>query len=149
MIGPVEELARMEKAVTDYTVDGKCSGCGSCCSDFLPVSREEVERIRYFVKRHNIRQHINVVVSGAFMDMTCPFRDGVNSKCDIYSVRPQICRHFQCDQDMDLVNRNKDVLQRKNGTISMRHEFFGVEKNGAFARMINAALVGEERANEN
>lgn len=35
----------MSEAVKDFTVCGKCSGCGSCCSDLLPVTDAEIKRI--------------------------------------------------------------------------------------------------------
>lgn len=143
MICSLGELSKMKPAVTNYTVDGHCSGCGACCSDFLPVSREEIERIRHFVMNHHLKEHISIVNPGNFMDWTCPFRDNVHKKCDIYPVRPQICRCFQCDQEMELINSNKALFQQKNQTISMRTEFFGRANNGIIANMINASLKHE------
>ena len=34
--------------------DGSCSGCGECCSDFLPLSDDEVKRIRAYAIRPEI-----------------------------------------------------------------------------------------------
>lgn len=140
MICSLGELSRMNPSVTDFTEDGHCSGCGSCCSDFLAVSKEEIERIRVYVVNHHLKEHITLVNPGIFMDCTCPFRDNVHKKCDIYPVRPQICRCFQCDQEMELINSNKALFQQRNQTISMRTEFFGRANNGIIANMINASM---------
>lgn len=38
-IGEIMEIMdEMESGVYDFTVDGECSGCGACCSNFLPIS---------------------------------------------------------------------------------------------------------------
>lgn len=55
--------------------DGSCSGCGECCSDFLPLSSDEVKRIKAYVKKHGLKPHHNAValMTGAY-DVTCPFQ---------------------------------------------------------------------------
>lgn len=111
--------------VTDYTVDGRCSGCGACCSDYLPLSEGEVTRIHRYIIEHGLREHKALVTMGATFDMTCPFRDNVNKRCDIYDIRPEICRCFQCNQSVDVISANKAMYHRKNRVVSMRGEFFG------------------------
>ena len=140
MIGSFEELRRLKPDVTDFTENGHCSRCGSCCTDFLPVSREEIERIRAYVKKHNLKEHVTVVMQSPGMDMTCPFRDNVKKRCDIYEIRPEICRCFQCDQDMEHINTNKAVFYQKNHVVSMRGVFFGNERSNHMARLIALAL---------
>ena len=123
-IGTYDELRAAEKkGVTDFTENGKCSGCGECCSDFLPLSPEEISRIRRYVEKHNIRPHHNNVVSIGF-DVTCPFRDNVNKVCVIYNIRPAICREFRCDYDPARLTENKDFFHHLYNVVSMRHEFF-------------------------
>ena len=46
----------MEDGVYDFTKDGQCSGCGSCCSRFLPVSGKEVKAIRRYVRKKKIQE---------------------------------------------------------------------------------------------
>ena len=140
MIGSFEELRRLKPEVTDFTVDGHCSGCGSCCTDFLPVSREEIERIHAYVKKHHLKEHVTVVMKSPSLDMTCPFRDNVKKRCDIYEIRPEICRCFQCDQDMEHINTNKAVFYQKNHVTSMRGEFFCNETSKVMEKLIAAAL---------
>ena len=140
MIGTLADIANMKPSVTDFTVDGHCSGCGACCSDFLPVSGEEVERIRAYVSKHHLKEHINKVAVGYFVDATCPFRDDVNRKCDVYDVRPEICRSFQCDQDTESIRLNRDLLHNRYRARSMRAEFFGNERNGIVANILGARL---------
>lgn len=41
--GTVKDL--FDRKAVDYTVDGKCSGCGNCCSNVLPLADAEVKRI--------------------------------------------------------------------------------------------------------
>ena len=140
MIDTLGNIARMKPEVIDFTINSKCSQCGSCCSDYLPLSRWEIERIRTYVQRHKLREHIAAVTSGTFLDGTCPFRDNIKRRCDIYEVRPEICRCFKCDQDMRLINANKALLHQKNRVISMRGEFFGDGRSKMVALVMGGLL---------
>lgn len=135
-----------ETNVTDYTVDGHCSGCGSCCSDYLPLSQREIERIKAYMKKHSLREHVARVMAGPQLDMTCPFRDNVKHRCDIYEVRPDICRCFQCNQPVELINKNKEWYHQRNRVVSMRGEFFGdplskIIANRLAMKMRNAEIL--------
>lgn len=79
----------------NYTVNGHCSGCGECCSDTLPLSKSDIKRI----KRYMIHKKVRAVNRGNCMelDCTCPFLNE-NNRCNIYEVRPKICRVYQCDK---------------------------------------------------
>lgn len=44
MIGTLKQVYEdMEHGVCDFTKDGKCSGCGQCCSVYLPLSPGEIK----------------------------------------------------------------------------------------------------------
>lgn len=138
MIGSLKDVLDAEKrGVTDFTVDGRCSGCGQCCTDLLPLSREEISRIHRYIKSHNIRERHNNVLAEGF-DLTCPFRDNVKRVCVIYSVRPEICRAFRCDYDPAKIETDKALFHRRNQVVSMRHEFFGGDDS--FEILVNLAL---------
>ena len=125
MIGTIQDLLEAEeRGVMNFTVDGQCSRCGQCCSDFLPLSREEINRIRRYVRVNGIKEkHNNVLMQG--FDMTCPFRDEVNRVCTIYRIRPEICREFRCDYDPARIDTTRKLFHQRNHFISMREEFFG------------------------
>ncbi len=111
---------------TDFTVDGKCSGCGECCSDFLPMTKTEIEVVKRYIKKHNIKEFNampKVVTNG--MNMTCPFRDEKQKICTIYPVRPSICKAFLCSHRTEDIARNKTLSYTKDYKIVfMRKEFF-------------------------
>ena len=65
-----------EIMVRDFTANGKCSNCGKCCSNCLPLSEAEIKRIKAYIKRHGIKEQRHNFASG--VDMTCPFRDERN-----------------------------------------------------------------------
>lgn len=47
MIGTLQQVYEdMEHGVYDFTKDGKCSSCGACCSNYLPLSSGEIKEIR-------------------------------------------------------------------------------------------------------
>lgn len=74
----------------------KCKECGSCCAGVLPLSNEEIEKIKKYIKENNIKaNNSNNIFSKNFQDI-CPFLNKDN-KCNIYEVRPEICRWFRCD----------------------------------------------------
>lgn len=115
----------MEDNVFNFTVDGKCSNCGACCSNFLPMSRKEVERIRAFIKKNNIRESVHLLpVAKPGYDATCPFRDNARKICTIYPVRPKICKQFICDSEKR-VKHNRALLRQTREIVYVREEFFG------------------------
>lgn len=94
MIVKLQELIRdIESGVHDYTKDGKCVGCGKCCSNFISLSEQEINEIRQYMKKHNIKEHKHIPPTAEpVMDVTCPFlhENGTNKKCKIYPARGEI-----------------------------------------------------------
>lgn len=109
--------------VKDFTDNGKCSNCGKCCSNLLPLSNDEVTRIKNYIKKHNIKEQRHNAMNG--VDMTCPFRDEANRKCLIYEIRPEICRQFQCNHNAEDIKKWKLDFHKKFNVVFMRNEFFG------------------------
>ena len=116
-------MSRIHDYITDFTVDGKCSGCGSCCSGILPLSKDEVKRIKKYIKTHNIKEYRNKLLNG--IDGTCPFRDETEKKCTIYEIRPDICKGFVCNQMMAEIQSRKIDFGKYRDIVYMREEFFG------------------------
>ena len=117
----------MEDNIFNFTKDGKCSGCGNCCSNLLPMNQKEVDTIHRYIKKHDIKEckHLLPLATVAF-DMTCPFLDTDKSKekCRIYSVRPEICRRFICDNEQR-AKHNRTLLRQSRSIIDVRGEFYG------------------------
>ena len=113
--------------VKDYTCNGKCSNCGECCSNLLPLSRKEVKRIKAYIKKHHIKEQRHNGMVG--VDMTCPFRDTANKKCLIYEIRPDICRAFMCNHAHEDIMKAKINLHTIKQPVFMRHEFFGSKED--------------------
>lgn len=63
----------VKELITDFTINSKCSNCGQCCSDLLPMSEFEVSRIKHFITKNNIKEQRHNSMMG--VDITCPFRD--------------------------------------------------------------------------
>ena len=119
--------------VTDFTKDGKCSGCGSCCTTLLPMTAEEVAVIKKWLKKHPVKEQRHNAMVG--IDMTCPFRDEVKRECLIYEVRPWICRDFICSKKREDIWKSKiDAAHMKCDIVFMRSEFFG---NNEDSNLIN------------
>ena len=116
--------------VTDYTVDGKCSGCGACCSNLLPMSDDEVKRIKAYIKKYGIKEQRHNVMMG--VDMTCPFRDDANKKCLVYEVRPAICKQFMCNHTAEDIAKAKINFHKINRIVFMRSEFYGNAEDTKF-----------------
>lgn len=117
----------MNNGLYDYTKDGKCTGCGACCSTLLPVSGKEIKEIRRYIKKNHIQeQQHNYPVKNLGLDLTCPFLNDSkkNNKCEIYPVRPEICRSFMCN-DPHGAQKNKKLLHKKYEPVDMRELFFG------------------------
>lgn len=114
------------KGVQDYTKDGKCIQCGSCCTRFLALSNHEINTIRRYIERHGITQnkHAVNVYKDPLLDMTCPFLDDTKSdhKCTIYDVRPLLCRDFICKKDK---KPSPQLYKDNRRAVDMVQLFFG------------------------
>lgn len=81
--------AAMEDFYSNHCVDGKCTHCGECCADLLPLTVGELERIRRYVKKHKIKEHRQApFYDRKATDLTCPFRNQQTKRCDIYPRDP-------------------------------------------------------------
>lgn len=113
---------------TDLTDNGKCIGCGECCSNILPMSDEDVRRIRKYIKQHNIKPITHIaLLADIQLDMECPFCDLTQEKkCTIYEVRPEICRLFICSKKRGDVADLLSNPKMQNCTVRfVRQTFFG------------------------
>jgi Fe-S-cluster containining protein len=126
MIGSMQEIINnMKSGIYDFTVDGKCSSCGACCSNVLPLSGKEIKEIKRYVKKHRIKEQKHLApMANNILDLTCPFRDDVNRKCLIYDIRPGICRDFQCDKTPKGIQASKELYHKKHQIVDLREEFF-------------------------
>lgn len=129
MLGTIQQmLSDMKSGVFDFTKDGECSNCGQCCSNFLPISQKETDAVSRYMKKNGIKEHINrPPTAQPTMDWTCPFRNEAERKCDIYPVRPAICRDFKCDKPAKGIMADRDMYEGKYGIADMRETFFGKE----------------------
>lgn len=120
--------------ITNNSCDGKCSCCGSCCSDIIPLTDAEVLALRKFVAKHKYKPNTKITaISTAVYDMTCPFL-GKDNKCEIYGNRPEICRLWTCyeanpatqkDCPPEVYKKFCEFYLRNPVSRSMRKEIFG------------------------
>lgn len=127
-IGTIKEaIQNMKNGVHDFTDNGKCSQCGACCSNILPMTDKEIETIRRYIKRHGIKEqkHFIPLANPAF-DLTCPFLDTSKEKekCTIYQVKPLICSAFICSEPNGASN-HKELFEGVRKPVDVREKFFG------------------------
>lgn len=94
----LKEIITGNVKITDNSVCGKCSKCGECCTNFLPISQKELNKIVEYVIDNKIKPQTQMLVMQN--RLTCPYYDG--KKCLIYEVRPLICREFYCYKKHDI-----------------------------------------------
>lgn len=129
-MGIIEDTIRnMNSGLYDFTDNGSCSGCGGCCSNYLPLSRKDISRIKKYIKAHNIKpcKHF-VPTAEPIVDFTCPFRDNDKRICTIYPVKPAICSDFKCDKARKGYMPSEEIFKEKYEVVFMREFFFGGEK---------------------
>mgnify|MGYP004729585483 FL=1 len=117
-------IDKMNSGVYDFTDNGKCTQCGACCSNYLPMTQKEIATIHRFVKKHDIKEFKHLFpVSNDTFDMTCPFMDDSKQKekCRIHSVRPEICKQFICSKEKKPFNGH----WQQYSVVDMRKEFYG------------------------
>lgn len=128
MIGTVGDV--LNSSPTDLTRKGKCTGCGECCSNILPLSDAEIKRIKEYVKLNNVKEQSHFIIGMATkpkMDLSCPFMKASGDKrCVIYDIRPAICRDYVCNKSSK--DMSEELLKEKRKPVFMRETFFGKEK---------------------
>ena len=91
------------------------------------MTADEIAVIHKYIKKHNIKEHKHILpFAEPTLDLTCPFLNDSkpNEKCDIYEVRPRICRDFICDPKQRLP-MNDLKYKLKCRIVDVRSEFFG------------------------
>ena len=117
---------QLEDYITDFSNDGKCSCCGNCCSNVLPLSNKEIKTIKKYIKKKKIKpvEHDLLVKTKLSFDMICPFRDEKNKICTIYEIRPLICKMFICNKGENSKKSRKILAKKNYKTIFVRETFF-------------------------
>lgn len=127
MVSTLEEMQKcLNNGTCDKTDNGKCTQCGGCCSNLLPMTDKEIEVIHKYIKRYHIKEYKHLIpLAQPVIDMTCPFLndDKPTEKCMIYEVRPQICKSFICRPSLRPKLDLKYGLQAR--IVNVREEFFG------------------------
>jgi Fe-S-cluster containining protein len=110
----------MEKTINNCT-NGKCSRCGNCCGALpMPVTKQEVEIIAEYVHSNKIERKNREWVepfesneTGLTIDLRCCFYNAEEKKCEIYEVRPEICRKFCCSNSEKQIDKDRSEAHRK------------------------------------
>lgn len=79
-------------------INGKCSGCGHCCTSLLPTTVQERQRMKDYADAHGFHPQLPLQTLPRYYEMIyvrCPFLNSDN-QCNVYPVRPAICRIFKC-----------------------------------------------------
>lgn len=122
--------------ITDYTKDGSCSGCGACCTNYLPTTKRELSILRRWIKKNNFKPsssedldidsvltaNTDAEVAAHVIDATCPFLDKKTQKCVCYDVRPTICKIFSCNSALVKVPINSKMIGAR--IRNLRRELF-------------------------
>lgn len=119
----------------DNSVNGTCSNCGGCCTNFIPVTDAEIRQIKKFIREQGIKpcsHGFQAPLRERAVDMICPFRDDKKKRCTIYAVRPAICVGYQCnrtpDECAEVMRRNRpDFRPEQTHYINTRLTFFGTD----------------------
>ena len=92
------------KNLENKTINNQCSRCGQCCSPFIPFTKKELKKVKQYVKDKHIEKKERHIDENSF-DATCCFWDPQNKVCQVYEVRPFVCRHFICSDKDWIANR--------------------------------------------
>ncbi len=101
----------------DHTNGGHCTKCGECCGAFLPICSQDVLMISEYIHEHDIKPCKHYTGKENVFDTLCPFLNDKNL-CNIYEVRPFICRQFKC---------NKKHITYKDAQLFLKFDF--IESN--------------------
>lgn len=74
-----------------------CNRCGKCCSNILMLSQKEISKIKKYMVDNDIEVINHNTILSKEDSKVCPFLNN-DKLCNIYPVRPSICRSFNCDK---------------------------------------------------
>lgn len=111
--------------VDDLTNNGICTTCGQCCASLLPLTKDEITRLKDLAGTKTPHD-IPVQADAATIDLTCPFLNSgkTENRCGIYNDRPTVCRNFTChvgypeNMPEDVVPVNMWNLFGKSGIVN-------------------------------
>ena len=88
----------------------ECKNCGQCCANVLLLSVSEIDKIKKYIQTNKIKPINRQTVLLPYQDV-CPFLTQ-DKKCNIYEVRPAICKRYQCYEEptYDLDYRNLQAI---------------------------------------
>ena len=93
------------------------------------LTNKEINQIKGYIKTHSIQRNLHSinVLNSKVLDYTCPFLNDSNTdkKCEIYPVRPLICREFTCRKFIQGYMPSKEMLKDFRRKIDMTETFFG------------------------
>ena len=141
--GSIDDWLNSDKlGVQDFSNNGKCSNCGNCCSNFLPMSDAEINIVKKYIKENYIVEQKRVIpLVDPSLDLTCPFRSEKERKCLIYPVRPAICRVFMCWYKKEDLYKRRDEISHHCKTVDCRCEFYG--RGNTLELLIRGMLYGK------
>lgn len=99
--------------IVDNTCNHKCSRCAHCCTAFLPWTIKEVYTVKDFMKEHKIVPNFLSSFDEHNLYAFCPFLDKDTRRCQIYPVRPLICRTFKCDKSHAVLLKEKILAHKR------------------------------------
>ena len=103
--------------IKDMTKEGKCSKCGECCGLFIPFTKKELKIIKEYVNKNNIKPMFRYNTAIGSFDARCPFYNSIQHKCNIYEVRPHVCKDFICSRKNWKDKRNEYGLNADYNSI--------------------------------
>lgn len=113
--------------ISNNTCGGKCSNCGECCMPLIPITLSEYKVIKEYIKEHHISPQ-DVHISGNDVRLDCPFHDIENKKCNIYPVRPEVCKAFLCSTGSvaNKYDKRADINGSSNKLVPLDFLFYGL-----------------------
>lgn len=122
----IYDVPQPEDCYSNKCVNGKCTNCGECCADLLPLTKGELEILKRYAKKHGLKEHRQAPFwDPKATDLTCPFRNQQTQRCDVYSARPLICRSFICSKELMQAHADRDEITKDRKIYSLRWEIFG------------------------
>ena len=122
----IEDIPSAPVRYQCHCENGECSNCGECCTDMLPMTDAELREIKRYAQAHHLKEnHRRLFLDPNATDFTCPFRNNEKRICEIYPVRPEICRSFICSKSLETAHAERDQIYVGRKERSLRYEIFG------------------------
>lgn len=101
------------------------AGAANAALIFSRSRKAKLNGLRDYARKHHLQENKrSFLETKGGPDLSCPFRNEHTKQCDVYSVRPLICKEYICSRLLQKPIAQTGLTKEKRDIHSLRWEVF-------------------------